>query len=644
MKKLFSKLMFTAMAALTFAACDDVPEPYDIPGTGSNVPGAIEIPGGTGSGTLEDPFNAIAALNFGNKLEVGQVSKDYVYIKGTVSKLASKESDRFENNSYGNGTFYISADGSHGNEFYVYRAMYLGNKKFASGDTPVVLGDEVVICAKITNYNGTIETNQGEGFVYELNGVNRGGEILPAEELGDGYLSESFSEGFGDFTVVEISGNPWKIDYNCATATGYDNNSKTTTPGESYLVSKAVDLSKATEVALTFEYVLRFANQGTDEVLITNNYTGDPQTTTWENITGTLQESSTYSDFKKYAQNIPAAYVGQSAVVIALHYKCDDKSGTWEVRNLLLKDGKATDDPKPEPTTDTKGTKESPFTVPDAIAAATGSGVYVKGYIVGYIDGMSLEEGARFSGTSATSATNLLLAASADETTVANCMPIQLPTGAIRTALNLQDNPSNYKQEVTLYGNIETYFKVPGLKSVTYAILNGTEIGTNPDGGSDPEPSTGGTLDINFKAGQGEWVVKEATALPSGLNYVWQQTTQYGMKASAYVGGKRYATDSWLVSPAFNLTANGTLTFSQTQRYGSGNDLHVMMSTTYNGGDIDPTQWTELTVDQWPDGSSWAFITSTAPVAAGSNIRIAFRYTSSSSAAATWEIESANVK
>lgn len=491
MKKLFSKLMLIALTAMTFVACQDVPEPYDRPGTGSNIPGVADIPGGEGEGTFAVPFNAIAALNFGNKLGVGEVSKNYMYIKGKVSKLPA-EKDRFENNNYGNGSFYISNDGGHGNEFYVYRANYLGNKKFASGDTPVKVGDVVIICAKITNYNGTIETNQGEGFVYELNGVNRGGEILPAEELEDGYLSESFSENFGDFTVVEISGNPWKIDFNCATATGYDNSSKTTTPGESYLVSKAVDLSKATECVLSFEYVLRFANQGTNEVLITNNYTGNPQTTTWEDITGTLQESSNYSEFKKYAQNIPATYIGKSAVVIALHYKCTDKSGTWEVRNLLLKDGKATDEPKPEPTTDTKGTKDSPFTVPDAIAAATGSGVYVKGYIVGYVDGQALEEGARFSGTSVTSVTNLLLAASADETAVANCMPIQLPTGAIRTALNLQDNPSNYKQEVTLYGNIENYFKVPGLKGVTYAILNGTEIGTNPDGGSDPTPDPTG--------------------------------------------------------------------------------------------------------------------------------------------------------
>ena len=39
MKKIFSKLMLLAMAAMTFTACEDVPEPYDKPGTGSNTVG-----------------------------------------------------------------------------------------------------------------------------------------------------------------------------------------------------------------------------------------------------------------------------------------------------------------------------------------------------------------------------------------------------------------------------------------------------------------------------------------------------------------------------------------------------------------------------------------------------------------------------
>ena len=195
MKKLFSKLMFVALTAMTFTACSDVPNPYDVPGTGQNVPGVAEIPGGEGEGTFAVPFNTVAAINFGNKLGAGEVSKNYMYIKGKVSKIEEPYTTQ-----YGNGTFYISDDGSHGNEFYVYRALYLGNAKFATGDEALKLGDEVIICAKITNYNGTIETNQKEGFIYELNGVNRGGEILPTEPTDPGTAS-------GDGTLT----NPYNV-------------------------------------------------------------------------------------------------------------------------------------------------------------------------------------------------------------------------------------------------------------------------------------------------------------------------------------------------------------------------------------------------------------------------------------------------
>lgn len=180
MKKLFSKLMLVALTAMTFTACEDVPNPYDVPGTGSNVPGVAEIPGGAGEGmTPEDPYNAIAAINFGNQLQQGQTS-DWRFIKGKVSKIKEQFTTQ-----YGNATFYISVDGSHGNAFYVYRVNYLANKKFATGDPELKEGDEVLINAKITNYNGTIETSQGSGFVLEHNGVNRGGAVYPSDATTD---------------------------------------------------------------------------------------------------------------------------------------------------------------------------------------------------------------------------------------------------------------------------------------------------------------------------------------------------------------------------------------------------------------------------------------------------------------------------
>lgn len=142
----------------------------------------------------------------------------------------------------------------------------------------------------------------------------------------------------------------------------------------------------------------------------------------------------------------------------------------------------------PELTTD--GTEANPYTVADAKIAATGTNVFVKAFIVGYVPDKALNEAIFGDAASAASApTNILVAASADETNVTNCMPIQLPAGAIRTALNLKDNPGNLKQEVILCGNIENYFGATGLKSVAYAKIGAKEFGTKP-GGSTTTPDT----------------------------------------------------------------------------------------------------------------------------------------------------------
>ena len=59
-------------------------------------------------------------------------------------------------------------------------------------------------------------------------------------------------------------------------------------------------------------------------------------------------------------------------------------------------------------------------------------------------------------------------------------MPVQLPTGAVRNGINLQDNPGTFGKEILLYGNIEKYFGATGIKAVSYAEINGSGIGTKP--------------------------------------------------------------------------------------------------------------------------------------------------------------------
>ncbi|MBQ7444045.1 MAG: hypothetical protein IJS59_09340 [Bacteroidaceae bacterium] len=136
-----------------------------------------------------------------------------------------------------------------------------------------------------------------------------------------------------------------------------------------------------------------------------------------------------------------------------------------------------------EPSGDAKGsgTQEDPYNVVAAIANNSGT-AWVTGYIVGWIDGKTLADGARFNGSS-TVATNIIIADNPDETNIANCMPVQLPAGDVRQALNLMDNPGNYKKSVKLYGSLEKYFGAAGIKSISnYSI----------DGSSTPEPQPAG--------------------------------------------------------------------------------------------------------------------------------------------------------
>ena len=113
---------------------------------------------------------------------------------------------------------------------------------------------------------------------------------------------------------------------------------------------------------------------------------------------------------------------------------------------------------------DGDGTEENPYSVADVIALTNpGVKAWVEGYIVGSMNNNKLEE-------TPTNATNIALATTADDTE--NIIPVQLPSGNVRTALNVVDNPSNLGAKVAIYGTLEAYFSKPGVKNVSdYVIL-----------------------------------------------------------------------------------------------------------------------------------------------------------------------------
>ena len=195
-----------------------------------------------------------------------------------------------------------------------------------------------------------------------------------------------------------------------------------------------------------------------------------------ENGNRLLVRNSAYSDFSY--DILPSGY--GDVVGILSFYGTDFQMVLIDANGLIGFDGTTTPDKPEQPDQPDQpvegqgdGTVESPFLVSQVIGGtAVGNEVWVEGYIVGWVDGQVYTSGANFN-ANATSQTNLMLAASADETDASKCIPVQLPSGDVRTALNLQTNPGNYKKVVKLKGNIEKYFGITGVKTVTEYVLDG---------------------------------------------------------------------------------------------------------------------------------------------------------------------------
>ena len=147
---------------------------------GGDTPGG-DTPGGdtTTAGTVDNPYTVAQALDAVKGLtwtsNTDYESTDDVYMKGRISRIESKGTFT-EGGTYGNASFYISDDGAEKNEFYCFRILYLGNTKFAEGQTDIRAGDDVVICGKLMNYKGnTPETVAGKAYLYSLKGGGGGG-------------------------------------------------------------------------------------------------------------------------------------------------------------------------------------------------------------------------------------------------------------------------------------------------------------------------------------------------------------------------------------------------------------------------------------------------------------------------------------
>ena len=323
-----------------------------------------------------------------------------------------------------------------------------------------------------------------------------------------------------------------------------------------------------------------------------------------------------------------------------------DYQGKIEVLNAFLVQilEKGGDTPGPGPGGEGDGSQSSPYNVAYVLSANNpGTTAWVKGYIVGTIPGMSFSD-AVF-GTENASNTNVILADAADCKDVSQCIPVQLPAGAVRDAISLQQHPENLGKLLYLKGSLEKYFSQPGIKSVSEFTFDG-DPGDNP--GDNPGEEGSFPYSADFTKGENGFVAKDITLGP--LSYVWQQSSSYGWKGSGYKATAQNA-ESWLVSPGIDMSAasSATITVNQAVNYLDGGNLadylSVCVSTDYSG-DVAAATWTQLTLDKWPAGTGWDFIDSKADMSSfcGKTVYVAFRYVSTEEIATTWELKSMKIE
>lgn len=279
------------------------------------------------------------------------------------------------------------------------------------------------------------------------------------------------------------------------------------------------------------------------------------------------------------------------------------------------------------------GTFDNPYNVAYAMLNNSGMNKWVQGYIVGVIETTADPFVASFEPPFTTNS-NLLIADSPNETNQSKCLTVQLPAGAIRDALNLVTKPENQGKQVMLYGNLEAYFSQPGIKSLTGYWLDGNGI-----------IPTVGFYEENFTSSLGSFT---AHNIVGAQVWGWGNFDGGCAVMSGFVNPNNFDNEDWLVSPAIDLSGRNNVKMNIREAINYINpttgldDMQILISVNYTGGD--PTAsgtWTKLTGFNRPAGNSWTFVDSgdiDLSLYDGMTIRVAFKYISTSTKAATWEV------
>lgn len=464
------------------------------------------------------------------------------------------------------------------------------------------------------------------------------------------YFSDPMNKETDKFAIKDVklpegSTYVWKIDDSHGYYKGSAFVSNKNLASESYVVSSEIDLSNATAPVLSFNLAINYlnGNKATDffTVRVSSNYTGDVAGATWTDLTydaSKVGSSWTFTD-----QSIDLSQFKGQKIVIAYGYKSTDQCApTVELKNTLVKE-------KDAKYWDVCLFKEVPE---NEVAAAMmrmttrASGAYANtAALYVYTNGTWAEY--------AKEDVNVLVADPKFYAEIGTdyvskpsiIFPVYLAQ-KFPYAVKGEQVAVVYKKTADSNPIVEEYTFNGGWAASTNYSTRTTIFEKAADGTYTAQ--AGVYLDEALTGGNDGGFTVQDIAL-TGVSYVWKSDASYGWKASAFMNNTNYETESWLLTPAIDLSEAMTpqLSFEEAHKFLGTNKISdymmVKVSTDYVD-DVESCTWEDVEIDetQWSDGQSWDFY-KVGPYSlsayVGQVIRIAFVYKSTSSAAPTWEIK-----
>lgn len=292
-----------------------------------------------------------------------------------------------------------------------------------------------------------------------------------------------------------------------------------------------------------------------------------------------------------------------------------------------------------------EGTKEYPYDVASAKQKQDGSVAWVEGYIVGCLEDI-LENG-EYVGSKANFTapfnitSNILIAASPEETNESNCLPVKIKNGSdLSNVLNLKDHPDNKGEHVSIQGELNAGFGKAALINTIAAVLKGQTIGEEQGGGGETGNTTiteNQAYEVSFASDLAGFTVENK--VKEGLTGdVWYYSKKYtAATASSYNGTGNVPAEGLFISPILDMTAisKATLTFEHSS-YSQGKSDELMLKAR----EANATEWTELTISNYSTSRDNR-VTTTVDLTsfAQKKVQIAFHYKNEASGSNnTWYI------